>query len=89
MQETDQEGEVSQLFRVFDIEGTGLIGWWIANKDNVENVTKKRSNIFSDVEEFGKVMMKLPVVIRNEELKVRMRTKTKKLPDVCCFMSFV
>ena len=50
---------------------------------------QKNPNIFSDVEEFGKVMMKLPVVIRNEELKVRMRTKTKKLPDVCCFMSFV
>ena len=97
MQETDQEGEVSQLFRVFDIEGTGLIGWWIANKDNVENVTKK-IKFFSDVEEFGKVMMKLPVVIRNEELKVRMRTKTKNclmsvasclLSDVCRSVSVV
>ena len=27
MQETDQESEVSQLFRVFDIEGAGVIGW--------------------------------------------------------------
>ena len=26
VQETDQETEVGQLFRVFDTEGTGLIG---------------------------------------------------------------
>ena len=88
MQETDQEGEVSQLFRVFDIEGTGLIGWWIANKDNVENVTKnikyflRRRRIWKSDDEASSGDSQRRAEGKNED-------KNQKLPDVCCFMSFV